>query len=243
MRIKTKSFNLAAYAKGNPDSSRMALVLPGRLDTKDYSDMRSLVDALAEKGFYALSFDPPGTWDSEGSLDIYTTTNYLKAVSEVIDNYGGKPTLLLGFSRGGSVAILHSNSPQVIGLIAIMANYGAPTDPDTEAIRLGYQLTVKDKPYPQLGEVHFKLPLNYFKDGQKYDIKTALKMCEKPKLLIYGTDDEFTKPQEVLELYAKTPEPKALEVVESVHYYRKRPEIVTEVNQIVGEFVDKYFPA
>jgi len=41
--IKTKDFDLAMYAKGDSSSPKVALVLPGKLDTKDYHHMRSHV--------------------------------------------------------------------------------------------------------------------------------------------------------------------------------------------------------
>ena len=62
--IKTKTFELAAYTKGDQNSPKLALVLPGRLDTKDYIHNTSLVDYLSRRGYFALSFDPPGTWES-----------------------------------------------------------------------------------------------------------------------------------------------------------------------------------
>src|SRR3989344_5911947 len=104
--LKTKNFEVAVYIKGDPASAKLAIVTPGRLDTKDYLHNTSLVDYLANRGFYALSFDPPGTWESPGSIDLYTTTNYLKVVDELIEHFGNKPTLLAGHSRGGTVAML-----------------------------------------------------------------------------------------------------------------------------------------
>src|SRR3990167_8571891 len=126
--IKTKSFELAVYARGDEKASRVALVLPGRLDTKDYVHMTSHVDFLAKRGYHALSFDMPGTWESPGNIAEYTTTNYIKAVNELVDYLGNKPTLLLGHSRGGSVAILAGAvNKDVVGIIPIMATYGAPS--------------------------------------------------------------------------------------------------------------------
>ena len=83
--IKTKSFELAAYSKGLITSNKLAIVLPGRLDTKDYPNIQGHVEYLAKRGFYALSFDPPGTRESLGDISLYTTTNYVKAVNEVIE--------------------------------------------------------------------------------------------------------------------------------------------------------------
>lgn len=59
--IKTENFQLAIYSQGNSNSSKLALVLPGKLDTKDYANMRGHVNYLANLGYFALSFDPPGT--------------------------------------------------------------------------------------------------------------------------------------------------------------------------------------
>src|SRR3990167_4608093 len=136
--IKTKNFKLAIYSGGNEDANKIALVLPGRLDTKDYVHMTSHVDFLAERGYYALSFDMPGTWESPGNIAEYTTTNYIKAVNELVDYLGTKPTLLIGHSRGGSVAILAgAANKNVIGIIPIMATYGAPSSPSPEDLKAG----------------------------------------------------------------------------------------------------------
>lgn len=76
--VKTKSFDLAVYKNGDEYASKVVLVLPDKLDTKDYASMRSHVDFLASKGFFALSFDPPGTWESPGDIWLYTTTSYIQ---------------------------------------------------------------------------------------------------------------------------------------------------------------------
>src|SRR5882672_1902530 len=130
MKIKTPNFELAVYAKGDPDAPRLAVVLPGRLDTKDYVHMTSHVNYLADKGFYAVSFDPPFTWESPGDVRNYSTTNYIRAVNEVIEYFGNKPTMVVGHSRGGAVAQLVSSNPNIKGLILAMASYGSPTPPD-----------------------------------------------------------------------------------------------------------------
>ncbi len=57
--IKTKSFELAVNTKGNEHSNKIAILLPGRLDTKDYACFDSHIEYLARKGFFAISFDPP----------------------------------------------------------------------------------------------------------------------------------------------------------------------------------------
>ena len=89
--IKTKSFELAILAKGNRDSKKLAILIPGRLDTKNYANFISHAEYLASRGFFAVAFDPPGTWESPGGIDLYTTTNYIKAINELIEYFGNAP--------------------------------------------------------------------------------------------------------------------------------------------------------
>jgi pimeloyl-ACP methyl ester carboxylesterase len=244
--INTPSFALAVNAKGDKNSARVALVLPGRLDTKDYACFDSHLERLASQGFYAVAFDPPGTWNSPGGIELFTTTNYIKAVNELIKYFGNKPTFLLGHSRGGAIAILAGTpNPLVIGIAVIMSTYGAPTSPSKQALISKVELSYRDLP-PGTEKTNqqkeFALPLSYFKDGEKYNVVEVLKSCTKPKLLFYGTDDEFTQPDKVIELFNIIPQPKIIHELKSNHDYRYHPKIIEEVNNLVGDFLtDNYF--
>ena len=242
--IKTKSFELSVNTRGNENSKRLALVLPGRLDTKDYACFDSHIEYLASKGFFALSFDPPGTWESPGGIELFTTTNYIKAVNELIERFGNKPTFLIGHSRGGTTSILAgASNPHVVGFVPIMATYGEPTPPDPEAKKADVKISHRDLP-PGTSKTkeqrEFALPINYFIDGEKYNVVEILKNCEKPKLLLYGTRDEFTEPERVKEVFEMIPKPKMLHLLDTDHDYRYHPEITAEVNKVVGEFLDQY---
>jgi pimeloyl-ACP methyl ester carboxylesterase len=241
--IQTKSFQIATYSKGDPDSKKLAIVLPGRLDTKDYGSMRSHVDFLANLGFHALSFDPPGTWESPGGIELFTTTNYIKAVNELIEYFNHKPTFLMGHSRGGSVTILAGTAnPSVFAIAPVMATYGEPSSPNPEAVRTGIQKSHRDLPPGDTktkDQKEFALPISYFKDGEKYNVIAALKGCTKPKLLFYGTNDSFTKPEKLEEVFEAIPEPKALHKLNTDHDYRYHPEIIEEINKVLADFLSK----
>lgn len=241
--IKTQSFELAIISKGNENSKRLALCLPGRLDTKDYACFTSHIEYLAGKGFFAVAFDPPGTWDSPGIVE-FTTTNYIKVVNEIIEFFGNRPTLLLGHSRGGQVAtIVGPSSPAVVGFVLVNASYGPPEPPRPEDLRDGTIVEFRDLPpgtSKTAEQKKFLLSTNYFKDGAKYDPLPALKACPKPKLLFYGTDDAFYDPEDVREIYSSLQEPKTLHELKTEHEYRYHPEVVEEVNKVMGRFIDSY---
>ncbi|MFA5386301.1 MAG: alpha/beta fold hydrolase [Candidatus Paceibacterota bacterium] len=242
--IKTKSFELAVLTRGDQNAKKLALILPGRLDTKDYACFSSHADYLAKQGFYAVAFDPPGTWESPGAIDLYTTTNYIKAVNELIEYFGNKPTLLLGHSRGAAVSIFASENSAVVCIVPIMANFGEPTAPGKEAMNKGYKLSYRDLP-PGTSETkeqkEFKLPIAYWKDGEQYNAGEILKNCKKSKLLIYGDQDEFTPVETVRKLFEDTPEPKIIKELHSTHDYRYSPDSIEEVNAELGKFLNIYF--
>lgn len=242
--IKIKSFELATFFRGDKNSEKLAILLPGRLDTKDYAHLVSHADYLAGQGFFVIAFDPPGTWESGGGTNLFTTTNYIKAVNELIEYFGNKPTLLLGHSRGAAVAILTCiSNPNVVGIISVMANYFSPTAPGEEALRKGFKISYRDLPpgnSKTKEQKEFTLPLAYWEDGKKHDTVQSLRECTKPKLIIYGTRDKFTSPDEVKKLYETIPEPKMIKEINSVHDYRFQPEVIKEVERQIGIFLTKY---
>jgi pimeloyl-ACP methyl ester carboxylesterase len=68
----------------------------------------------------------------------------------------------------------------------------------------------------------------------------ALKNCTKPKLIIYGTDDMFSVPDNIKKLYQEIPEPKMIKEENCVHDYRYCPEVIKDVEVEMGRFLDKY---
>ena len=240
--VTTDNFTIATYAKGNPDANKLAIVIPGRLDTKDYAHMTSHVDFLAGQGYYALSFDPPGTWGSPGDIGLYSTTSTLKAINELIEHFGNKPTLLLGHSRGGANAMLAGISNHfVTGFVAVMSHSGPTTvelPKDGKPVMSYRDLPPGTERTKERKE--FSLPGVYFEDQEKYDATEGLKSCHKPKLFFYGTRDVLVSAESVKDLYELSSEPKMIHELITEHDYRLHPEIIEEVNQTILDFLRKY---
>jgi pimeloyl-ACP methyl ester carboxylesterase len=241
--LKTRSFELAIYDAGNEASPKLALVLPGRLDTKDYANMQSHVAYLASKGYYAVSFDPPGTWDSPGDISLYTTTNYLRAINELIEHFGNKPTFVLGHSRGGSMALLAgTRNPYITHMVAVMSHHGATTVglPNTKGETVKSLRDLPPGTSRTAEKKEFMLPYAYFEDQAQYDSLEDLTTCDKPKLFFYGTDDVLVTPDSVKAMYEAAADPKILHKLQTEHDYRLHEDMIAEVNQTVGQFLAEY---
>lgn len=241
--IRTKSFELAIYSRGDSSSEKFALVLPGKLDTKDYAHMCSHVDFLASLGFFAVSFDPPGIWESPGDISLYTMTNYIKAVNELIEYFGNKPTFVMGHSRGGTVAILAGTSnSNVVAFAAICSGFVSGKDENSDEWKKdGFRIFNYDlPPGGGLKVKEFKLPYNFQEDARQYEIISGLKISTKPKLFILGLEDEVTDPDIIREIYKASSGPKELDEINYRHDYRLSGEMIVEVNKIIKDFLEKY---
>jgi len=242
--IKTKSFELATLIEGDRNSEKLAIIIPGRLDTKDYASCVSHVKYLSKKGFLAVAFDPPGTWDSPGDIELYTTTNNIKAVNEIIKRLGNKPTLLVGHSRGGAISMLVAvSNPSVMGIVVVMASFGIPTPPEVESLKDGYKVSHRDLPpgsSKTKEQKEFRLPMRYFEDAEQYDPVTAIQGLKKPKLVCYGTKDRFVAPEEVRQIYENTPNPKMIQEFDSEHDYRLFPKVIEGVEKAMDKFLREH---
>ncbi len=243
--IKTKSFELATYSKGDIKSDKFAIVLPGRLDTKDYPHIKSHVEFLSSKGYFALSFDPAGTWESSGDISLYSMTNYLKAINELIELFGNKPTLAVGHSRGGSMAMLAgTTNPKIEAFVSVMSNYSYKPEiygayPDEEWRNRGYEISKRDIPNSDEFK-EFKLPYSFLEDQIQYDMLEGLRNCTKPKMFFYGKNDTTVESHLVKTAFDNSAEPKEIHELNSDHDYRYKSEIISEVNKYLDEFVNKY---
>jgi len=244
--IKTDSFEIAIYSQGDTNAKKLALVLPGKLDTKDYSHMKSHVNYLANLGFFSLSFDPPGTWESPGDISLYNITNYLKSINELIKYYGNKPAFIMGHSRGASMAIVASlKNPNITAFASVFSSLNASGSWERSDTKLwkeqGYLLSKRDLPPgggPKVKE--FKLPYAFFEDQLKYSVGKDIRHSIKPKLFMLGKHDSLVKPEVVKELYKIASEPKELYELDSDHDYRLYPNLIEEVNKVLGKFLIKF---
>lgn len=242
LTIQTASFALAAYAAGKPDAKRLALCLPGFCDTKDYPDMQTCVDMLAHRGYYALSFDPPGTWQSAGDESDYTTTSYLQAITELIAHFGPRPTLLIGKSMGGRMAQLSAKNDAVIGFVSVV---GAADSPAADVEQEDWPTHPRHTPHRDLPNNpkqfrDFIIPYEFAVDAKQYNSLNELRGLTMPKLYIAGRDDVLVSPERLKQAYDASGEPKEFVVLPMGHDYRRDKGQLTLVSETVAHFLDVY---
>lgn len=240
--IKIPTFegkNIAAFIH-HPSrrTNRLAILCPGYLDTKDYDHLVKLTEELAKIGYTVVRFDPIGTWESDGDISDYTTTQYLRDIRSVLEftllqgDY--KHILIGGHSRGGMVSILYAaQDPKISIVVGIMSSSVMRKRDDRllEAERLGFSISFRDLPENKNQKREFRVPYSHFQDRLKYNVLKNVKNVKVPIIFIAGELDKLVPPKNVKEIYKKANEPKKFILIPGIgHDYRHNPSEIRLVN-------------
>jgi len=248
-RVSTAVFD----PHGQGEVTKIAVLTPGFLDSKDYPDMTELGSALSERGFLAASFDPTGTWKSEGTMNEYSASEILRnmrSVADYLKNQAGnipREMVVLGHSLGAMLSIIFgSKQLDVSGVVSIMPpqsfvrpeNLRAKIRPWKKA---GIKRSTRDLPDNPNILREFEVPYSFVEDVVSYDALVAVGLIRVPTLLMVGTLDEIITPNHVKPIYDAANYPKELIVLENVgHDYRKIPRDIQTVNSLVVRFLQSH---
>lgn len=223
---------------------KLAILCPGYLDSKDYKHLVGLAEELANHDYTVVRFNPTGTWDSEGSIEEYTTTQYLKDIKSVLEymfaKQGYSHILLGGHSRGGKVSILYAaRDPRISLVLGIMQSSRPISDQRRQqAEKDGFSISKRDTP-DKTGEKEFRVPYTHFVDNDSYNVLEEVKKIHVPIILVAGELDDLVLPKYVKEIFDNSNEPKKFILVEGIgHDYRKNlPEIKIVNDKIIEALI------
>lgn len=221
-------------------TEKLAILCPGYLDTKGYMHLIALADDLAGKGYTAVRFDPTGTWESEGDISEYLTSQYLKDIESILEHMlaeGAYTYVLLGgHSRGGQVSILYAaRDPRISEVLGIMPSH-APVEgkrrEDWE--KAGVSNSSRDIPGNTEERKPFSVPFQHVLDRDQFDALGDIQKIIVPIVLVFAEFDVSVPPEHVQELFAHANEPKTLIFLEGMdHEYRHNPEEIKKVNALI----------
>lgn len=241
IRINTaggKTLAATIHLSSKPGIS-LAVLCPGYLDTKDYTHLTMLADDLSARGYDVVRFDPMGTWDSDGTIEDYTTTEYLSNIKSVMDFMASKHPyshiLLGGHSRGGQVAILYAaRDPRISQVVAIMPSSPLVFDKARDEKWEQEGISASKRDVPSGGEREYKVPYSHNQDRKQYNVLEDVKKVRVPIIFLAGESDVLVLPEYVEALYDQANEPKKYILVRKIgHDYRHSREEVRVVNDLI----------
>jgi pimeloyl-ACP methyl ester carboxylesterase len=236
MILGTKG-RIAAVVQGPEiQTGQLAILCPGYLDSKEYPHLVGLAETLVGMGYTTVRFDPAGTWESDGEITDYTTTQYLKDVHSVIDHFmkdGRYQELLLGgHSRGGGISILAAaRDPRISRVLGVMpSTLGTITGPRYEEWKeKGFSISRRRIPGRKNEEREYRVPYAHVEDRARYDVVEEVKKVQVPLFLLAGETDDLVLPEYVKEIYDRANEPKFFVTIPGIGHDYQRSEKEVEI--------------
>lgn len=239
--IKTKSFEISTYESWDMTSWKLAIVCPGKLDSGQYAHMESHRELLASLWYFAISIDPVWTRNSPWDISLYTMSNYIQSIHEIIDFYWKENNILIGHSMGWFVSMMVGcQNDKVQALVNIMWPYENTQRKAEELLNqerknVWYRTSRRDNIWEQ-EKKEFKLPYGYIQDLVKLNADKVLSETSKPKLFIAGKKDITILPEMVKWWFDIAKDQKKYVEVDTEHDYRLSRLDIKKVEEEINAF-------
>ena len=218
---------------------KLAILLPGYLDSPDYLHFTIFTRRLNDLGYSVVRLDPCRVWQT-GDTNDYSISHYLKDVREVIDAHHShdlEEVILIGHSLGGFVSIIAgSRFPEVSKIIAL-----CPPARYDEYVKKwqddGIRHSKRELPQNPDEFRIFSVPLAFALDARTYSAIEAVKSLHKPFMLFIGLEDTVVSPSVTEQLATAASNPYVIRKVGIGHDFRKSEQQTTIVMDEIEKFL------
>lgn len=220
---------------------KIALLLPGYLDSPDYLHMKVFEKGLQKLGYVVERIDPCDLWKTD-DVKNYTITNYIKQVTEIAQAYADKQLteiVLVGHSLGAFVAIIVGNTCKVVSKIVSLC---PPPDRIGQALKWQskeYRHSERELPENPNNFRMFDIPASFNEDGFIYSAVEAVKEIEKPLMIFIAMEDKSVPPSETERIVEQAKHPYVVRQPKMGHDFRKSQ---VECDLVMSE-IEKFLEA
>lgn len=220
---------------------KVALLLPGYLDSPDYLHMKIFERRLKQLGYVVERIDPCNLWSS-GDVSNYSVTNYIKNIKNRIDFYKDQEPeeiLLIGHSLGGFTSILAGNKfPEVSKIVALCP----PSS--IEGLAKKWQgkssrVSKRDLPDDKTNFREFDIPQTFVEDALKFSAIEAVRNIKKPLMIFIGMEDTSVPPEETEILVSNAINPYVIRMQKIGHDFRHSENesdlVMTEIQKFLAK--------
>ena len=243
MRLTLSSFDIELYTAWPSESENLLVFLPWYLDWWNYAHMKWHREYFGAKWYLSVSFDPPATFNSPWDISLYTITNYLNAIREVIAYYNKKNVIIIWHSLGWAMAVLAAKIlPHIKAFVSMMAPYSFDQYADkfksSERQKTWLRYSKRDvDSYSATTKIEYTVPYSFVEDACQYEGVTFLKTTKMPKMFIAGSLDNQVPPAISETAFDLCIEPKSYNLVEAEHNYRLSQKSIWDINNIIESFI------
>lgn len=217
---------------------KVALLLPGYLDSPDYLHLVTFEKRLTELGYTAERIDPCHLWET-GDVRNYTLSHYLEQVGRKVAFYsqkGATEIVLIGHSLGGFCAILAgARMTEVTKIVALCP------PPDIKIVTKTWDTGLprksqRDLPNDPTQSRSFSVPYAFLQDALQYSAQEEVKKISKPLMILIALNDETVLPATTEQIVTNAKDPHVVRLPNMGHSFRRSQE---ETDVVMGE-IEKF---
>jgi esterase/lipase len=216
---------------------KIALLLPGYLDSPDYLHLITFEKRLKELGYAVERLDACNLWKNE-DIENYTITNFIKQIKERVDFYkrqNPEEVVLIGHSNGAFTSIVAgARIPEVTKIVSLCP----PPDKEGSEHKWlnGVRVSKRDLPNDPTKFREFAIPVSHIKDALQYSAVEDVKKIHKPIMIFIALDDTVVKPEWTEEIVKNANNPYVVRQPGMGHDFRHSQE---ECNIVMNE-IEKF---
>ena len=220
---------------------KIALLLPGYLDSPNYLHLVTFEKRLKELGYTVERLDPCNLWKT-GNVGVYSVTNYIEQIRERIEFFktqNPEEAILIGHSLGGFISILAGDIiSEVTRVVALCApssieNLGKKWENKPSRV------SKRDLPEDESRFREFNIPLSFVEDARKYSAIDAVSKINKPLMIFIGLADTSVSPKETEILASNAVHPYVVKMQNIGHNFRHSQEecylVMNEIEKFLGQ--------
>ncbi len=211
---------------------KLALLLPGYLESPSYRHLVVIDEELSGMGYEVKRVDPCLLW-ATGNTERYTLTNYIKQIKEIIDSYKKdelEKVVLIGHSLGAAAAILVGADDARVTKVMCLSPTVVLDKSREKWGESGIRCSKKDLPDDPSAFREFCVPLSHLDDRKQYSVTDALLDLTIPIMFLFGSDDptfdEIQKVADNAKIF------KVVKIENMGHDFRQSLDLC---NQVAGE--------
>lgn len=219
---------------------KVALLLPGYLDSPDYRHMLNFEKGLKELGYTVERLDPCNLWKTKDTKN-YTVSNFIKQIKERVDYYKGQnpeEIVLIGHSMGGFSAIVAgSKIDEVTKIVALCP----PPDRKHSVHKWGengVRTSKRELPDNPTEFIEFAIPYSHVTDFLQYSAVDEAKKITKPLMIFIALDDVVVPPSDTEKIVNAASNPYVVRQKNMGHDFRHSQEECDIVMSEIKKFLE-----
>ncbi len=211
--------------------------------TKELKAIANIDSALCNSGIAVLRFDYTGIGKSEGK---FTDSNYsmylddLDTAFKFLSKEYKAPSLYIGHSLGGCIAIESACSNKSVKAVAVI---GTPAEPSTLAIKLKNtrERAIKNGTgTANIGGIDFDFKPEFFYDLEKHNLKSCIEKLNKPLLILHSPADTYTSIEIASKIFTAAKHPKSFISLDDIDHLMLKKEDAVYTGSLIAAWAVKY---